>query len=398
MKIGILTFHRSYNYGAFMQCFSLFKRLQKDFPNIKFEVIDYNSPKAADGYVQSLKNVKDDALRNRMAERNARFTDCQEQLPLSSFKLVSDDYSELIAYMNENYDAVIVGSDAVWNWEVRGFPNPYFLKDYRGIKLSYAASVHGMVYQNMTQEQKEYLKEAFEDFRYIGVRDISTENLVHYVNPKLMVYHNCDPTILLDLNDVPCDKEELKNKLAKHGVDFSKPLVGVMAGSNIGYEIKKYFGKRAQLVSVYQPNPYADVYLHDLTPYEWAHVFSFFRTTATHFFHGTLLTLVNHKPVASVEFENAYSAVNTTKIKDVLSRLGLLQWRFCTSYRDLSIVKKAMKKFHLWSDKAMWRNVNQHIEDAIKNDYSEEIACKIEEEAKSYLSFKEVLENIQKEF
>ena len=38
MKIGILTFHRSYNYGAFMQCFSLVNRLKKDFQNLNFEV------------------------------------------------------------------------------------------------------------------------------------------------------------------------------------------------------------------------------------------------------------------------------------------------------------------------------------------------------------------------
>ena len=398
MKVGILTFHRSFNYGAFMQCFSLTKRLQKDFPNIEFEVIDYNAQKAADGYSRALTAVKNEELRAKVAKRNESFLACQEQLPLSPFKLVSDDYSELTDYMNKNYDAVIVGSDAVWNWGVRGFPNPYFLKDYRGIKLSYAASVHGMVYQNMTQEQKEYLQEAFSDFRYIGVRDTATENMVHYACPDLKVHHNCDPTVLLDLNDVPCDQEQLKAKMQKHGVDFSKPLVGMMAGSSVGYEIKKHLGKRAQLVSVYEPNPYADVYLYDLTPYEWAHVFSYFKTTATHFFHGTLLTLVNHKPVTSVEFESAYSAMNTTKIKDVLSRLGLLQWRFSADYRNMSLVKKAMKKYHIWTDRKLWTSVNRHIDDTIRNDYSQLVADRMAEEAKSYLSFKEALENIQKEF
>ena len=394
MKVGILTFHRSYNYGAFMQCFSLTKRLQKDFPDIEFEVIDYNAQKSVDGYARALNNIKDDGLRQKVSKRNAGFLACQEQLPLSSFQLVSDDYSELTDYMNKTYDAVIVGSDAVWNWITRGFPNPYFLKDYRGIKLSYAASVHGMVYQNMTEEQKQYLKEAFEDFHYIGVRDVSTENMVHYVCPDLKVHHNCDPTILLDLTDVPCDREMLKEKMAGHGVDFSKPLVGIMAGANVGYEIKKHLKKRVQLVGVYEPNPYADVYLYDLTPYEWAHVFSFFKTTVTHFFHGTLLTLVNHKPVTSVEFENDYSSVNTTKIKDVLSRLGLLQWRFCADYRNFSLVKRAMKKYHLWSDKELWAHVNQHIDETIQNDYSQLVAERMSEEAKSYDSFKEALGKI----
>ena len=398
MKIGILTFHRSYNYGAFMQCFSLLKKLSKDFPDINFEIIDYNAKKIVDGYAKWVNAIQDEGIKQRIEERNVLFDKCQEQLPLSQFKLVGDDHSSLIEHMNKTYDAVIVGSDAVWNWATRGFPNPYFLKDYKGIKLSYAASVHGMVYQNMTQEQKEYLQEAFADFRYIGVRDTATENMVHYVCPDLKVYHNCDPTVLLDLNDVPCDKDKLKIKLEKHGVDFSKPLIGMMAGASVGYEIKKHFGKKIQLVSVYEPNPYADVYLHDLTPFEWAYVFSFFKTTATHFFHGTLLTLVNHKPVTSIEFESTYSAVNTTKIKDVLTRLGLLQWRFSADYRNDSIVKKVMKKYHLWSDKKLWAGVIRHIDDTIENDYSELVSSRMAEEAKSYLSFKEALENIKKDF
>lgn len=398
MKVGILTFHRSYNYGAFMQCFSLTKKLQKDFPDIEFEVIDYNAQSSLDGYNKWINNIKSDVIRKNILERNALFLTCQEQLPLSSFHLVDDDYSSLITYMNKTYDAVIVGSDAVWNWSIRGFPNPYFLKDYRGVKVSYAASVHGMVYQNMTEEQKKYLREAFADFYYIGVRDSATENMVHDVCPDLPVYHNCDPTVFLDLKDVPCDREKLKAKLKKLGVDFSKPLVGIMAGANMGHEVKKHFGNRVQLLSVYEPNPYADVFLYDLSPYEWAHVFSFFKTTVTHFFHGTLLTLVNHKPVTSIEFESAYSVVNITKIKDVLSRLGLLEWRFSADYRNLSRLKKVMQKYRLWSDRKFWAKVNRHIEGLIENDYSEMIADKLEEEAKSYHSFREALEKLKKGF
>ena len=40
MRIGILTFHRSVNNGAVIQCYSLSKRLQKEFPDADVEVID----------------------------------------------------------------------------------------------------------------------------------------------------------------------------------------------------------------------------------------------------------------------------------------------------------------------------------------------------------------------
>ena len=44
-RIGILTFHRSTNNGAFIQAYSLSRRLEKDFPQCEVEVIDYSMPK-----------------------------------------------------------------------------------------------------------------------------------------------------------------------------------------------------------------------------------------------------------------------------------------------------------------------------------------------------------------
>ena len=45
MKIGILTFHRPINYGAFLQSFALSDYLKKIFPNEEFEIVDYIAPK-----------------------------------------------------------------------------------------------------------------------------------------------------------------------------------------------------------------------------------------------------------------------------------------------------------------------------------------------------------------
>jgi len=54
-KIGILTFHRSYNYGAFMQCYSLSHRLMRDFPQHEVEVIDYATQRVYANYPTELK-------------------------------------------------------------------------------------------------------------------------------------------------------------------------------------------------------------------------------------------------------------------------------------------------------------------------------------------------------
>ena len=50
MRIGILTFHRSVNNGAVMQCYALSQRLRQDFPDDEVEVIDYQMRKVDQAY------------------------------------------------------------------------------------------------------------------------------------------------------------------------------------------------------------------------------------------------------------------------------------------------------------------------------------------------------------
>ena len=394
-KIGILTFHRSFNYGAFMQCFSLCERLKKDFPDACFEVVDYTSPKILATYEREVSQAKDKKAK-QLKERNQAFLSCQEKLPLSDLHEISDQYETTCAYMNEHYDAVIVGSDAVWNWIVRGFPNLYFLKGYRGKKFSYAASVHGMDYTIMSKEQKNYLKEAFEDFEYIGVRDTATEKMVQFVAPHLAPIHNCDPTMFLDLDQVPCDKDALKQKMICAGVDFSKPLIGVMAGNTIGQEIKRRFKNKVQLIGLYQHNRNVDVFLHDLSPFEWAHVFSFFNATLTHFFHGTMLSLVNGTPVIAIEPVTDFSVKHTTKIKDLLTRLGLEEWREENDCRNRSFADKVLYRLGLKENRLLWDRVANKIDSFLNDDWSKHIHEKCSAEAQTYLSFYKSLNNFLK--
>ncbi len=387
MKTGILTFHRSFNYGAFLQCWSLCTKLQREFPDVEFEIVDYTSPRVRAGYEREISIIKTEAGKQAIRDRNAVFTACQQKLPLSSPELVTDDLSEIAAYLNERYDAVIVGSDAVWNWNTRGFPNIYFLKDFHGKKFSFAASAHGMSFQDAEQEQRDYLTQAFSEFDYLGVRDCNTENMVKSVLPDAAVYHNCDPTVLLELDRVPCDMDALREKMERRGVDFSKPLIGMMAGDTIGAAIKRHYGNKVQIVSVYTANPYADVFLNDLTPFEWARVFSFFKVTLTHFFHGTLLSLKNGTPVIPVESVNSFSSRNVTKIEDLLTRLDLLAWREVVNHENYDILHRAAEKLLHRSDAAVWKRVIARIDEFLSSDLRQDIWNRLDKEAQAYQTF-----------
>ena len=259
MKIGILTYHRSYNYGAFMQCYALLTRIKNDLPEISIEVIDYTTEYTIESYKKSL-SLRSYESKQKLIIRNSIFEEYQNKyLPLSEYHLISNDFNILFDAIRGKYDVIVVGSDAVWNWSNKTFPNAYFLgKDLLAKKMSYAASSHGMDFYSISDDHKSILKQYLEDFVYLGVRESTTENMLKFIAPSCTVYQNCDPTVLLDLNNLPVDMGLLKKKMKKAGIDFSKPIIGLMAENHLGKEIREYFGDKAQIVAVYEPNIYAN--------------------------------------------------------------------------------------------------------------------------------------------
>lgn len=407
MRIGILTFHKSYNYGAFMQCYSLVKKIESDFPNVDVEVIDYTTQSIIKNYDLSiygyligdnftkefgpvvkmkkfisrfLELISGHSSISKMKVRNNHFKKAWSFLPLSKHEIVSDDYHKLSDKIKDEYDAVIVGSDAVWNWNVRGFPNAYFLNNVIGAKkLSYAASSYGQDYTAVTENQRTYLKEAWSKYSYIGVRDSPTENFLKSVNNNLQVSRNCDPTVLLDMDKIPVEMETIEKKLIKAGINPDRPIIGIMGSDWITKEVKSLFGSDYQIVSVYKPNRYADAFLYDLTPFEWAKVFSLFTITFTHFFHGTLLSLKNLTPTIPIEPTSNYSSKFDTKIIDLLKRTDLLDCHFTKDYLDEN----------------GWEHLKTKALDIINSPIKDKIKAAMDKEALSYVSFQKALMEIQ---
>lgn len=355
MKIGILTFHQSVNNGAVMQAYSLSKRLQKEYPDDEVEIIDYRIPSADKSYSyrlldyfktssfralikKSLVLALDPFLLKRMRHRTQVFRDCLYKLPLSPKTIT--DAEELNAYIGQSYDILIVGSDAVWNYEIRGFPNPYFPDpELKVKKFSYAASCYGMDYLKIPESEKHEICNILSDFDFIGVRDEATENFVKWSGCNVLPYHTCDPTAFLNVDDLPIDVDILKNKMSKRGFDFHKPTIGMMGTDKMLSMIRTLYGDKYQIVSLYNDVKGADVNLYDLEPYEWAYVFRYFRLTFTTFFHGTLLSLRNGAPLICIDLNTEFGKNHVPKTLDVLKRLGFEDWYFRTDYKGLNFDK-----------------------------------------------------------
>lgn len=397
-KIGILTFHRSYNYGAFMQCYSLSTQIAKDFPDCRVEVVDYCTRRMYENYPTSFvpfvlgpnskrnsinqmvkqvgKCVLDPHFLKRKRELYHGFDEDINTLQLSSFHIVSDEYKDLFKIIDENYDVLIVGSDAVWEYKTYPFPNAYYPNyDFKRTKLlSYAASADRMHSSELTDDNKSYIKETLARFSYIGIRDVATQNFLTAVSPELGLHHNCDPTAFVDFDSMPRNLDRVKKVLLEAGIDLEKPIIGIMGNNESCDMLRNMFGNRYQIVSVYQHTNAADYNFDYLTPFEWARIFSLFSITVTKFFHGSMLSLKNGTPTIATDYWFKVKEDHVTKIEDLYNRLGLEDHYF--------YMPEVGHKSELMKDR---------IEYFIQHPDREKIITRLTDESIAYESFREAL-------
>lgn len=367
MKIGILTYHRSINCGAVIQCYSLCNELQNRIPNAIVEVIDYHMPLVDKYYDNEMKfyfkGMRVSAAIRRFAkkvieggnkwekERKRAFEEVRDILPLSPDSIYENSVEKLFEYINSRYDVVVAGSDAIWNYNMRGFPNPYYLSDKIEIpKLSYAASCHGMDYKSIPLYEKEQISKILQSYQFLGVRDDETYRFAKWINPALLPAHTCDPTVFLNIENLPVDEATVRKKLENRGFDFAKKTIGLMGGYNICSMIRKMFGKEYQIVSLFTYCRMADVNLYDLTPYEWAYIFRYFALTFTTYFHGMLLSLRNGIPVICTAIDDDYSNKYKAKVPDFLERINMQDCYFNTDYQEKNYIEIKEKAIYFMNN------------------------------------------------
>lgn len=202
MKIGILTFQNTVNYGAKFQEYALQKYINDQGKNA--EVIDYindNIEKREKPLElkkqKSLKGiVKYFLLHKYQVSKLKKFNDYTEKYVKKS----SEKYNkENIDKTNDIYDKFIVGSDQIWNTNTTEDDYTYYLdfvKD-REKKYSYAASFG---FSELPERNEKKVKELLEDFKSINVREDDGKNIVNKLTTKKSEVV-IDPTFLLNKED-----------------------------------------------------------------------------------------------------------------------------------------------------------------------------------------------------
>lgn len=201
MKIGVLTFHDVINAGAFLQAYASITLLRKlgHTP----EIIDYTTPLHRYSPREHLRQMGWRALiRPRQwsdtRAMHAAFAECRaSHFPMSKRYETKDGIGK------DYYDAIVIGSDIVWDFKLRhlGHDPVYFGAGLNTPRLTAFAASCGTV--RPEDPIPDYVRHGLSRFNSISVRDRNTQTMVTHAgfpeptlvgDPTFLFSHEPQPT------------------------------------------------------------------------------------------------------------------------------------------------------------------------------------------------------------
>lgn len=338
-KIGILTYHSGYNYGASLQAYALqkvIKNLNYEVEIINFEKDDFiasremitKHPKRIKEIVKIMTRIP---YRSSLKKRQQLFDDYTQKTLLVTKPLKVEQEVIDIA---EQYDVIVCGSDQIWN--VSGLDpvseNMIFFLNFekKQKRVAYAASFGTKIEESIFRE-KEFLP-WIKRFDYISVRE---ENAKKYLEDRgIKCEISLDPTILLDKDDYNCICDE---RIVK------EPYI-LMFGWNTNHDLIKAAKKASKYfqLPIYNIVPPPRGMTKgvkrklDIGPKQFLSMIKYANFIVTNSFHGTVFSTIYEKPFVSVISEKP-----DERMKSVLDQLGL-EHRLCkVEDIDFSIIKES---------------------------------------------------------
>jgi hypothetical protein len=304
MKIGVLTFHNCINYGSYWQARCLVDGLRGLGHDA--ELLDHDAPAVRRAELRcalqpQLPRRSPRPEIARYATKTRRFFDAIERLPRSR-RFALDEPGEAGAY-----DAILIGSDEVWNFRHPwyGFKPIFFGERLRAGRLaSYAASFgnhdadHGI---------EPAWAAKLDRFDAISVRDENSRRLVHASTGR-------DPALVLD----PClqfppppiaASEETAPYLVVYGHGFPDWLVAAVRNWARANDLR--------IVSIGYHLDWADEQRIEAGPEEFSALIAGAKAVATNFFHGCVFALHHARP-----FVCAPSAYRFNKVRDLVEAVA----------------------------------------------------------------------------
>lgn len=322
-KVGIMSMQRIANYGSFLQAYGL-KQMLREL-NCEVQFVDYhpgNTLIPADGgtgFKRKIAKVWETFQYNAPLKEKIRFIQYKKNYASNYYPYLG--ITDELNYSPE-LDVMVIGSDEVFNCVQNntnvGFSPELFGEGNHAKKVvTYAASfgnttVEKLIYYKVADQVGEWLKK----LDAISVRDSNSGKVIKAIAGIEPEYH-LDPVLAYDFvvkcKDIPENvAEEQYMILYGYSGRFTKDECK---------DIRAYAQKRGlKVFCIGGVQDACDKFI-DCNPFQVIAYFQHAECVVTDTFHGTILSVITHRPFASVIRNAGYG--NAEKLTDLLGRLSL---------------------------------------------------------------------------
>jgi len=325
LKIAILTFHASHNYGSVLQAYALSEQLK--LLGHEVEIINLRS----ENQKRVFKRVPDSPtllhkvfyLLNK--KRINRRYDKYEYFINNVLPVTKKEYQtcEQLKEVENVYDAYVCGSDQIWNPVCQDFSTAYYLEFLQNTckakRIAYAPSFGRHEFDEETTKQ---INAWAKNFDSISVRELKGKAVLNEIDPE-RISVVCDPVVLLD-------KKYWEELAAEPNIKEPYMLVYFLENNHGRKDfvdtLSQQLGLKVVVLTEYlrdMAKPYIKKY--DASPEEFVGLFKNASFVYTNSFHGTAFATIFNKPFITViapDQENAVNNNDSRKI-DYLTKIGL---------------------------------------------------------------------------
>lgn len=204
MRIGILTFHSAYNFGAVLQCYALFATIKSLGYNV--EVIDYKP-----SYLASMRETyKRHTFINRTPwllfdriksiKNSQKFYDLFHDFIRREITLSQSCFNPVnLKQVIKGYDHVVIGSDQVWNKKFNGSDSSWYGWDGDSREVRWTGYAVSAGKCDFSKDELTNMQILLEKFNAIGTREAELAKIIKNIysgNVNLVL----DPTLLAHPN------------------------------------------------------------------------------------------------------------------------------------------------------------------------------------------------------
>lgn len=325
-KIGIITFHNSYNCGSMLESYAILRKMQQI--DLNAEIINFSSNGQKKLYSKFYKN---NSIKNML--KNILILPLINKIKLNNLKyeeFKNKNFNLSKSYNDNNIDdskycIVVAGSDQIWNITIDDYDDAYYLNWVKSArKIAYAPSFGSKNILTYSENIKKY-KELLNDFDAISIRE---ENGKKWIKDLIGrdVEVLIDPTLLFDsdeydmLLDNACTPKyeyiffycpSFSRNLCKFVKKISKLYhLPVICWSTKSYCTKLIFTYGFKLPKYESPSVYLSLIKNA-------------KLIFTTSFHGTIFSTIYRKQFFVLKNGDMYG--NDDRVKTLLEQLNMMK-------------------------------------------------------------------------